>query len=61
MNMHKNARLTFLRRIELVHAVIETRQELRSVAARFGGYVVPRCASHNLQGHQSEIATRSVG
>ncbi len=36
MNMHKNARLTFLRRIELVHAVIETRQELRSVAARFG-------------------------
>ena len=36
MNMHKNARLTFVRRIELVHAVIQEKYEVNAVAVRFG-------------------------
>lgn len=36
MNIHKNARLTYLRRIEMVDEVIQSRHEVRSVAARFG-------------------------
>ena len=36
MNIHKNARLTFVRRIEMVNEVIQARHELSSVALRFG-------------------------
>jgi transposase InsO family protein len=36
MNMHKNARLTFMRRIEMVDEVIRTRGEVSSIAIRYG-------------------------
>ncbi len=36
MNIHKNARLTFVRRIEMVQEVIQARHELGFVAVRFG-------------------------
>lgn len=36
MNMHKNARLTWMRRIEMVDEVIRARAKVSSVAMRFG-------------------------
>jgi transposase InsO family protein len=36
MNVHKNARLTFVRRIEMVDAVVQARHEVNSAAMRFG-------------------------
>ncbi len=36
MNMHKNARLTFVRRIEMVNEVIQEKRSLLNIALRYG-------------------------